>query len=50
MSVEAWVALYLRSNYDWWATVVAIVAACEADNRAGYGKRETLEVVHLVFP
>jgi hypothetical protein len=49
ITVESRVASDLCSNYDWRATVVAIVAACEADSHAGYGKRETLEVVHLVF-
>jgi hypothetical protein len=39
--MRTWVVLDLRSDYNWCANVVAIAAACEADNRAGYGKRET---------
>ena len=32
------------------ARLQTIVAAGEADNGAGYGKRETFKIVHLVFP
>jgi hypothetical protein len=51
IAVETRIALYLRGKYGWWwdngNAAVATPAPGEADSRIGYGKHETLKVVHL---